>query len=397
MGGTAGSKNSVVAGLDATDSSVVVDLGYGADTVSVASSAALTLKVGREDGADNSLGSALDGNDTLVLTTGKISDVLMDNTDKTMLKFGATSVKGAFVTTAGSEVGGFNVQFGSDEAKKLAYSTDDSKAIAYSKDVSYYLGAKDGKVSVSDANTDDVVLDMVNFTNGITSVGLTKANTANNKVAVDIVAKADTTIDAGVDHADAEWKFDLTANEDKKVNLLDLGTDKKGVDRITLSDAKGNQDSVKGFVAGEDILHLSDVAKLTEKTFTVDTNGVVLNNSQASINGAISATANLDVVLADGTAKKVALAATGLVEATQKTTTVINQTAAAAKVDFNITEATENNAAFVVDMTGTVSNAIDYLGQFSTIAATVAAADALIIGNDATTSIGYMAVLTTVL
>lgn len=387
LGGTAGSQNSVVAGLAATDSSVFVDLGYGADTVSVASEAALTLNVGREDGA-NTLENAggLDANDTLEFTPGKISDVLMDNDDKTMLKFGATSVKGAFVTTpSGSETGEFNVKFGSDEAKKLVYTAADTTGASYSKDVSYYLGAGDGIISVKAANTDDVVLDMVNYTNGITSVGLNGVNTANDKVAVKIVAKADTSIDANVNHANAEWKFDLTANKDNEAGYLALGT--KGVDRIVLSDAKGNKDSVKGFVAGEDILELFDVDKLTEKTFSV-TNGtdVKLQNSEASINGAFVAGTNLNVVLSDGTAKKVALTdnTNDTAIATQETTTVINQTDKDGIVQININEATD---AFVVDMTGTVSNAIDYLGKFTSIDATVDAADALIIGNEAITSI----------
>lgn len=390
LGGTAGSQNSVVAGLDATDSSVFVDLGYGTDIVSVASSAALTLNVGREDGANNSLGSALDGNDTLKLTTGKISDVFMDGTNKTMLKFGATSVKGAFVTTAGSETGVFNVKFDSDEAKKLAYSTAHSKAIEYSKGVSYYLGDGNGIISIDSASTytDDVVLNMVDYTNGITSVGLNGVNANNAKAAVDITAKADTSIDAGYDHANAEWKFDLTANKDNKAGYLDLGAGKKGVDRIVLSDIKGNKDSVKGFVAGEDILVLSDVDKLTEKTFSVtnSTDDVKLYNSEASIDGAFKAGTNLNVVLSDGTAKKVALTdnTNDTAIATQETTTVINQTDKDGIVKININEATD---AFVVDMTGTVSNAIDYLGKFTSIDATVGAADALIIGNEAITSI----------
>lgn len=385
LGGTAGSKNSVVAGLDATDSSVFVDLGYGTDIVSVASAkTALTLNVGREDGLANELqANTLDANDTLVLTTGKITDISMDSIGA--LKFGATSIKGAFSTTS---VGAFNVQFGSDEAKTLAYTGADSVSVGYSKDVSYYLGAGHSKVSVANTNTDNVVLDMVNFTNGIVSVDVDQANVAaNNKVVVDIIAKADTSINANVDHANAEWKFDLTANEDNEAGYLALGT--KGVDRIVLRDAKGNKDSVAGFKAGEDILVLSDVDKLTEKTFSV-TNGsdVKLQNSEASIDGAFKAGTNLNVVLSDDTAKKVALAdATATVVATQETTTVINQTDKDGIVKFDIDEATENNAAFVVDMTGTVSHAIDYLGKFTSIDATVDAANALIVGNEAITNI----------
>lgn len=385
LGGTAGSQNSVVAGLNATDSSVFVDLGYGTDIVSVASAnTALTLKVGREDGLANELrANTLDANDTLVLTTGKITDISMDSIGA--LKFGATSIKGAFSTTS---VGAFNVQFGSDKAKTLAYTGKDDVSVGFSKDVSYYLGAGRSKVSVANNNTDNVVLDMVNFTNGIVSVDVDKANAANDKVAVDIIAKADTSINANVDHANAEWKFDLTANKDNEAGYLDLGT--KGVDRIVLSDAKGNKDSVKGFVAGEDILVLSDVDKLTEKTFSVtnSTDDVKLQNSEASIDGAFVAGTNLDVVLSDGAAKKVALAdATAKVVATQETTTVINQTDKDGIVKFDIDEATENNAAFVVDMTGTVSNAIDYLGKFTSIDATVDAANALIVGNEAITNI----------
>ena len=384
LGGTKDTTNIVSVGAGA-GSTAIVDLSYGQDTVSVDSSAtALTLKVGKEDGVANSLGSVLDANDTLVLTAGKIGDISMAGNDKTDLQFGATSIAGAFAKT---DVGTFNVQFGSDEAKKLAYSTTDSKAIAYSKDNSYYLGITDGIISVATGNTDDVVLDMVNCTSGITSVGL--ANTSA-KANVDITATGKATVSVGVAHDDVEWKFDLTASDGAKANLLDV-SNTKGVDRITLSDVEGNADSVKGFNAGEDILHLSNVDKLTESTFSVAgaSTDVLLTNSKASINGAISATANLDVVLADGTAKKVALTKSDnhIATATQKTTTVINQTADAAKVDFNITEATENNAAFVVDMTGTVSNAIDYLGKFTSIDATVSAANALIIGNEAITSI----------
>lgn len=376
LGGNKDSENSVVAGIGATDSSVFVDLGYGKDTVSVASDAALTLIVGREDGTDNKLVNVLDGNDTLVLTTGKISDVGM-NSATGALEFGATSITNAFGT---STVGAFDVQFGSDEAKKLAYSNS-ANAIAYSKGVSYYLGKGDGSISIASGSTDDVLLDMVNYTNGITSVGL---NGVNAKAAVDITAKADTSIDAGYDHANAEWKFDLTANKDNEAGYLALGT--KGVDRIVLRDAKGNKDSVAGFKAGEDILVLSDVDKLTEKTFSLSgTADVVLQNSKASIAGAFQSGTNLNVVLSDDTAKKVALAdADAKVVATQETTTVINQTDKDGIVQININEATD---AFVVDMTGTVSNAIDYLGKFTSIDATVDAANALIIGNDAITSI----------
>lgn len=386
LGGKKDTANVVSVGAGA-GSTAIVDLGYGKDTVSVDSAdTALTLKVGREDGVENELKKVLDKNDTLVLTTGKLSDISMDTTNGAgALKFGATSIKGAF---GQDTLGTFNVQFGSDAAKKLAYSND--AAIAYSEDVSYYLGTGNGSISMAAGSTDDVVLDMVNFTNGITSVGL--ANTSA-KAKVDITATGNASVSVGAAHKDVEWKFDLTAKDtaaDPKYNVLDV-TGANGVDRIVLSDsAKGNQDSVKGFVADEDILVLSDVDKLTEKTFTV-TNGnqdVVLQNSKASIAGAFQTDTNLNVVLADGIAKKVALAAdTGVVKATQETTTVINQTDEDGKVEFNINEAPENNAAFVVDMTGTVSNAIDYLGKFTSIDATVGAANALIIGNEAITSI----------
>lgn len=389
LGGKNDTTNIVSVGAGA-GSTAIVDLGYGKDTVSVDSAdTALTLKVGREDGAGNSLGSALDSNDTLVLTTGKISDVFMDANTKD-LNFGATTIKGAFTGAAGADtVGSFNVQFGSDAAKKLAYTTAATQNITYSKDVSYYLGKGDGVITMAAGSTDDVVLDMVNFTNGIASVNLAGTSA---KAKVDITATGNASVSVGTAHKDVEWKFDLTAKDttdSPKYNVLDV-TGATGVDRIVLSDsAKGNQDSVKGFVAGEDILGLSDVDKLTEKTFTVDATGVVLQNSKASIGGAFQAGTDLDVVLSDGTAKKVALAKydTGVVEATQKTTTVINQTDKDGLVKFDIKEATENNAPFVVDMTGTVSNAIDYLGKFTSIDATVGAANALIIGNEATTSI----------
>lgn len=390
LGGKKDTTNIVSVGAGA-GSTAIVDLGYGKDTVSVSAGTALTLKVGREDGIANSLASALDSDDTLVLTTGKISDVSMAGTD---LKFGATSITGAFGNTT---VGAFNVQFGSDEAAKLAYSNG-TAAIAYSKDVSYYLGDGTGSISMAAGSTDDVVLDMVKFTHGITSVDVTNVNTVNKKAAVDIIATGNASINATVAHSGVEWKFDLTAKDTAVApayNVLDV-TGAAGVDRIVLSDsAKGNQDSVNGFTAGEDILVLSDVDKLTESTFSIGSAGtdVVLQNSKASINGALGTDVDLDVVLADGTAKKVALAgagtsgAAGVVVATQKTTTVINQDTVDGIVKFNINEAPENDAAFVVDMTGTVSNAIDYLGKFTSIAATVDAANALIIGNEAITSI----------
>lgn len=392
LGGKKDTTNIVSVGAGA-GSTAIVDLGYGKDTVSVSAGTALTLKVGREDGIANSLASALDSDDTLVLTTGKISDVSMAGTD---LKFGATSITGVFGNTS---VGAFNVQFGSDEAKKLAYSNSGTSAIAYSKDVSYYLGAGNGSISMAAGSTDDVVLDMVKFTHGINSVDVTGVNRVNKKAAVDIIAIGDASINATVAHSGVEWKFDLTAKDTAvapKYNVLDV-TGADGVDRIVLSDsAKGNQDSVKGFAAGKDILVLSDVDKLTESTFSIGSasTDVVLQNSKASINGALGTGVDLDVVLADGTAKKVALAgagigssAAGVVVATQKTTTVINQDTVDGIVKFNINEAPENDAAFVVDMTGTVSNAIDYLGKFTSIAATVDAANALIIGNEAITSI----------
>lgn len=393
LGGITTTENHVTVGAGA-GSTAVVDLGYGKDSIEATAGTALTLKVGREDGVENSLKAALDSDDTLVLTTGKISDVSMVGTNKADLMFGATSVAGAF----GSDTTGtFNVQFGSDEAKKLAYTSTDTKAVAYSKDVSYYLGAGKSAISMAAGSTDDVVLDMVNFTNGIASVDLTDVNKVNKKAAVDIIATGNASINATVAHSDVEWKFDLTAKDtadSPTYNVLDVAG-AAGVDRIVLSDsAKGNQDSVKGFVAGEDILVLSDVDKLTEKTFTRGTanTDVVLQNSKASINGALAQGTDLDVVLADGTAKKVALAGAGTgtagaVVATQKTTTVINQDTVDGIVKFDIKDATENNAAFVVDMTGTVSNAIDYLGKFTSIDATVGAADALIIGNEAITSI----------
>lgn len=383
LGGTKNTENHVSVG--GTDKTAVVDLSYGKDSIEALAGTALTLNVGKEDGVENSLKSALDSDDTLVLTDGKISDIAIDTNSAGVFNFGATAIKNVFSASAN---GAFKVQFGSDEAQKLAYGNDTSAAIEYSKD-SYYLGGNSASISVAATTTDDIVLDMAKFTSGITSVDVSAVTT---KAAVDITAKADTSITASANHADAEWKFNLTANENTKVGYLDLGVGTKGVDSIVLSDAKGNQDSVKGFTAGEDILVLSDVDKLTEKTFSLGTTAgaVVLQNSKASIDGAFKANTDLDVVLSDGTAKKVALTdgTSFVAKATQKTTTVINQTNSAAKVEFNIAEATENNAAFVVDMTGTVSNAIDYLGKFSSIAATVAAADALIIGNDATTSIG---------
>lgn len=389
LGGATNASNSVVAGIDSSDSSVVVDLGFGKDTVSVAAGAALTLKIGKADGL-NSLGTSLDASDTLVFSNGKLGDVSTAGAGNTILTFGATSIQGAFAADAGV----FNVQFGSGDVQKLAYSNVAGKAAAYGSDVDYYLGLGGNSVSVGSGYTDDVVLDMINNTKGINSVDVSGAAGK-----VDIVATTDASIKAAFAHKDIEWKFDLTANDSVKANYLDV-TSATGVDRIVLSDAKGNKDSVAGFKAGEDILVLSDVNELTKDTFTVANNtDVVLQNSQASIAGAFQTT-NFDVELANGTAKKVALTnGTSVAAATQKTTTVINQTANAAKVDFNITEATENNAAFVVDMTGTVSNAIDYLGKFTSIDATVGAANALIIGKDATTSIkvtgsdDYMAVV----
>ena len=388
LGGDKTATTSVVAGVDATDSSVVVDLGYGKDTVSVASGAALTLKVGREDN-ENTLQKVLDSNDTLVLSSGKLSDIVVSS-NATDFVFGATSVKGALDS---SNPGGFNVQFGSGEAKKLAYAGGSSAAVGYSKDVSYYMGVGNHSISVATGFTDDVVLDMINNTSSINYVDVTKADA---KAKVDIVAVSDASISAAnAAHAGVEWKFDLSASDTTKTaNSLNV-TGATGVDRIVLSDdAKGNADSVTGFTAGEDILVLSNVDKLTEKTFTRGSanTDVLLQNSKASINGALAHGTDLDVVLADGTAKKVALAGAGTgtagaVVATQKTTTVINQDTVDGIVKFDIKDATENNAAFVVDMTGTVSNAIDYLGKFTSIDATVGAANALIIGNEAITSI----------
>ena len=389
LGGATGASNSVVAGIDSSDSSVVVDLGFGKDTVDVAAGAALTLKIGKADG-ENSLANRLDVNDTLVFSNGKLSDVDATGDNTSVLTFGATSIQGAFATDAGV----FNVQFGSGDVQKLAYSNAANKAAAYGSDVDYYLGLSGSSVSVGSDYTDDVVLDMINNTRGIDSVDVSKAAGK-----VSIVATAAASINAAAAHNDIEWKFDLTASDIVKANYLDV-SGATGVDRIVLSDAKVDNDSVAGFKAGEDILVLSDVAKLDEKTFNVaNTSDVVLQNSQASIAGAFQTT-NFDVVLSDGTAKKVALTNNAsTAKATQKTTTVINQTANAAKVDFNITEPTENNAAFVVDMTGTVSNAIDYMGKFTSIDATVGAANALIIGDGATDSIkvtgsdDYMAVV----
>lgn len=384
LGGNKDSETSVVAGQDNSDSSVVVDLGYGKDTVSVAAGAALTLKVGREDNV-NVLKTALDSDDTLVLSSGKLSDIVVSGGN---FVFGATSVNGALSTTASS---GFKVQFGSGEAKKLAYAGVSGKAVEYNKDVSYYMGVGSHSISVATGFTDDVLLDMINDTSSIDHVDVTKADA---KAKVDIIATGEATINAAAAaHKDVEWKFNLTANDTVAPDSLDV-SGATGVDRIILSDsAKGNADKVKGFAAGEDILELSNVDKLTEKTFTRGANyDVVLQNSKASINGALASGTDLDVVLADGTAKKVALAGAGTgrdgeVVATQKTTTVINQDTVDGIVKFNIDEATENNAAFVVDMTGTVSNAIDYLGKFTSIDATVDAANALIVGNEAITNI----------
>lgn len=395
LGGATGASNSVVAGIDSSDSSVVVDLGFGNDTVAVASgAAALTLKIGKADGK-NSLGTSLDANDTLVFSNGKLGDVGTTGTNDSILTFGATSIQGAFATDAGA----FNVQFGSGDVQKLAYSNKNDKAAAYGSDVDYYLGLGGHSVAVGSDYTDDVVLDMINNTKDIDSVDVSKAV---GKVSIVATAAASINAAAAVAHKDIEWKFDLTASDSAKANYLDV-SGATGVDRIILSDAKGNADSVKGFEAGKDILVLSDVAKLTESTFSISSSGtdVVLQDSKASIAGAFQTTTNFDVVLADGTAKKVALTdgTNSVAAATQKTTTVINQTANAAKVEFNITEATENNAAFVVDMTGTVSNAIDYLGKFTSIDASVGAANALIIGDGATDSIkvtgsdDYMAVV----
>lgn len=387
LGGITTTKNEVTVGAGA-GSTAVVDLGYGQDTITAVDGTALTLKVGREDGTDNKLVNALDDNDTLKLTTGKLSDVSMNGT---ALEFGATSIANAFGT---STVGAFNVEFDNGEAGKLAYTSAGGDAIEYSTDVRYYLGAGAGAISVAAGSTDNVVLDMVKFTNGMASVDLTGVNKTNKKAAVDITATGNASINAKFAHNEVEWKFDLTAKNtaDAAYNVLDV-TGATGVDRIVLSDsAKGNADTVKGFAAGEDILVLSDVDKLTEKTFTVNNTDVVLQNSEASITSAFKAGTDLDVVLADNTAKKVALAAsatgaTGVVKATQKTTTVINQTNEDGVVEFDINEATENNAAVVVDMTGDVSNAIDYLGKFTSIDATVSAANALIIGNEAITDI----------
>lgn len=378
-----GSKNSVTvalsekAGLVVVDATNVkkatVDLGTGDDTVSVATAADLTLKVGRADG-NNELKVSLDASDTLQITDGEMSEIKA-SADSADIKIAATTIKGALDT---ANEGSVKVQFGSEAAKKLVYNVKSSGAtINYAEDAAYYLGVN-GKLSVG-AGFDDVSIDVAKNASGVAEVDVTKANGV-----VNIVAAGNTSIDAsGAAHSDATWTFDLTAYGKNTHDELKL-TGSAGKDVVKLS-TTGGGDSITGFKADEDVIELTGVSELTKDTFNVEPNNKITLKDGAEVNFVAGDLGSKDVniVIGDKT-EKVAFAGNGIstgTKVTKDTTKVINTATTAATVNFVTTDESEG-AVGVIDLKNSGVGQTQYIGKFNDVTVDTDKSMALVIGNE---------------
>lgn len=355
--------------VSAADTAAVVDLGTGSDTVKGADSTALTLKVGRADG-NNSIATSLDANDTLQIISGDMGDIKATGSNVTIA---ATTLTGALNST--DDTYSVNVQFGSEAAKKLVYNLG-GESVNYAADAGYYLGNGNGKLVVA-ANTASVDVDMAKSTSGIKGVDLTGAATDKD---VNIVAKADTSIDASVAHAGKTWTFDLTASDSVAVNKLDL-TSAAGKDVIKLS-TTGGKDEITAFNASEDVLELSGVSEITKDTFSTAnaTNLVLKGGATITLTSAVG-TEDIEIVVGDKT-EKVAIsnAATHNVTVGKDTTKVINIDNTVSGVNF-VAAADDENGVGVVDLANSGVGKAQFIGEFGDVSVNTSAAAALVIGN----------------
>lgn len=296
--------------------SAVVDLGAGSDAVTGAATTALTLKVGLKDG--NNTISALDDDDTIRFSSGSWKNVSVSTNGKD-LSFGTTKLNGVL-----GNKNVFNVQFGDGEVQKVAYTSDNSTNVAiYDKDVNFYLGKSSVSAGISvNAANEKVNLNLITGAKDVAEVTVTAAQALN------LVAAGNSSITASATPHEDDFVFDLTASSETAVDSLALAAN-NSKDIVKLSTI-GGKDTVTGFNVDDDVLVLTDVSTITDKTFDINGSDLYLDASLkgAQVAGAVNNSTNdgkdITVQLSDGTVEKVAMVVnTGAITATKDTTVVI--------------------------------------------------------------------------
>lgn len=312
--------------VDVSDAkSAVVDLGAGSDSVTGAANTALTLKVGLKDSINSS--DALDDNDTIRFSSGSWDNVSVSS-DVSGLSFGATTLNGVL-----GNKNVFNVQFGDGEVQKVAYTSgagDASVVAAYDKDVNFYLGKSftDAGINVN-AAAEKVNLNLITGAKNVAKVTVAAAQELN------LVAAGNSDISVSADSHKNDFVFDLTASSATIGDNLNITAD-NSTDIVKLSTI-GGKDTVTGFNVDNDVLVLTDVSTITDKTFVTEGDDLYLADADAEngakVVGAVknaNAGKDITVQLSDGTVEKVAMVkdAGNTIAATEDTTVVIkNDTA----------------------------------------------------------------------
>lgn len=371
-----------IAGLvDVTGAkSAVVDLGAKNDIIRGANDAALTLKVGMNDGVNTV--SAFDEDDTIKFSSGSWNAVEVD-TASNGLKFGNTTLGSVLSAAAGNT---FNVQFGDGEAQKVAYTTGTGASVAaYNKDINFYLGKGTANSGISvDAANEEVNLNLITGAKNIANVTVAAAKELN------LVAAGNSSISVNATH-EGDFVFDLTAVGNSTNDSLNLNNS-TGKDIVKLSTA-GGQDTITGFTLDDDVLVLDDVSAITKKTFIKSTNDFYLADSLkgAKIEGVLAvdnAGHNVTVQLADGTTEKVAMVAdaSSQITATEDTSLVLNLGGA------NKLSLASKAAGQMFDMTNVVNDGVKFVGNsFEEVTIGTANGAAMFIGAEGVSQISVNA------
>ena len=349
--------------------SAVVDLGAKDDIIRGANDAALTLKVGMNDGVNTV--DVLGEDDTIRFSSGSWNAVEVD-TANSGLVFGETELKDVLDNNTNT----FNVQFGNGEAQKVAYTSDSTGAgvVEYKKDINFYLGktAANSGISVN-AGDEAVNLNLITGAKNVANVTVAAAKELN------LVAAGNSTISVGATH-EGDFVFDLIALGASANDSLDL-TNSNGKDIVKLSTA-GGKDTITGFSLDDDVLVLDDVSAITKKTFINNSNNLYLADTVkgaqvAGVLGVSNAGKDVTVQLADGTTEKVAMVVDGssVITATEDTSLVLNLGSAtglslaskAAGQMFDMTNVENDGVKFVGDSfanvtVGTENGAAMFIG-----------------------------------
>lgn len=371
-----------IAGLvDVTGAkSAVVDLGAKNDIIRGANDAALTLKVGMNDGVNTV--SAFDEDDTIKFSSGSWNAVEVDAASNG-LKFGNTNLTSVLSTTTNI----FNVQFGNGEAQKVAYTSDSTGAsvAAYNKDINFYLGKSTANSGINvNAAGEAVNLNLITGAMNIANVTVAAAKELN------LVAAGNSSISVNATH-EGDFVFDLTAVGNSTNDSLNLNNS-TGKDIVKLSTA-GGQDTITGFTLDDDVLVLDDVSAITKKTFIKSTNDFYVADplKGAKIEGVLAvanAGHNVTVQLADGTTEKVAMVAdaSSQITATEDTSLVLNL-GGATKLSL-----ASKAAGQMFDMTNVVNDGVKFVGNsFEEVTIGTANGAAMFIGAEGVSQISVNA------